>query len=1217
MRIFISYGHDDNSELVLRFRRDLQAVGHDTWIDVEAIEHGDDWRRKITEGLANTDVVLAFLSRRAVRDAGVCLDELAIALSIPAILIQTVLLEPLTDEELPNFVGRIQRLNMSDWRSHRAQGDAEFASWYATQLQLIASKLEPQPEYRAEIELLEQKLRPVSDGGRAGELLRAGFTGRLWLREEVERWRVARRSRVLCITGEPGIGKSAIAAWLARTYPFQTLALHFCQYALPDSCDPRRVVSSIAFQMARRLPDFRLPLLSAISRLGGSGDEALAKLQPAQAFIQLLAEPAGVCINGGLERHIVIIDGLDEAGEELSQFLADYHARLPDWLGFIVTSRPDESPIRANLQALQIIALDAADTRNLGDASAYTRQWLESKVGLDAARSSVLADAFAEASNGSFVYLSLVRQLAQEQQLSWDALADLQRLPRGLDRLFLDWFKRQFPVLDDYKRMQAPLMRLLVASELPVPLTVVERALGLDEESFHDNVLLPLGSLFRVQRAAVTVFHPTLREWLRDANRAGKYAVSAKLGHAALARVLWRELRGLKPGAQLSPYALDELPAQLLHAGDELLEELLPDAASWDALRARVVELAKIVEIYGANVTALAWRRLIYTSDERLYSGARAEVAANYNALGLLLGEADNWTAAGGLFERAARSYYELRGETDEDVAYSTNLLGLALSATGRNEEARQWYLHALRITRALPNQQQQYLATYLYNFACTLVDSDPKGAQETLELALDLAVSVHGEEHTLVVRCLRQLADVLRERGDIAGSHGLLARAVGIARREEFAPCIETVDFPALLQELAQTDLDRGETKAAVAGLREALALQRKDLGENHLEVAKLEFQLAQALQQLDQHTEALALLTHTLAVGRVVYGADDPRTYHVNRTLASALIRAGRLAEARALYTEMVNAGRKLDANDSGDRLEAALSEFVLNLQLALPEDADALRRAWHTWAPHMLQAGELTPVGRLTVLKLKLLGGSDEAAGAVLRQQLELLQQDPGPLHATTAVCQGLLETLAGGPSHGAPCISQTVSPLPQPGPLNCLCRSWVRSATARRKSSCSSGLIQRRMVASMIPASIMATSAGVPPAAIARSAICRGSRRRRSLNSAHMALRAISSNCLSSNNLATAALPAAPTLNSREPAGRSSALSSDIHPSAAISDHSSSLALPEVVARLTSGSGDCDTACSMDRSPGDIPCKRCASSAIRSSWVILVYLHPAAG
>lgn len=1007
MRIFISYGHDDNSELVLRFRNDLQAAGHETWIDIQGIEHGDDWRRKITDGLENTDAVLAFLSRRAVRDAGVCLDELAIALSIPAILIQTVLVERLTDAELPSLVGRIQRLDLSDWREQRGHGDTEFSAWYAQQLERIVSKLKPQPEYRAEIERLEQKLRPLSDGGRSDELLQAGFSGRLWLREEVERWRVARRSRVLCITGEPGIGKSAIAAWLARSYPFQTLALHFCQYALPDSRDPRRVVSSIAFQIARRLPEFRLPLLRAIDRLGGGGnDEALAKLQPAESFIRLLAEPARICIDGGQERHLVIIDGLDEAGPELSQFIAEHHAKLPEWLGFIVTSRPDEPLIRANLQALQLIALDAADARNLDDASAYTRQWLQSKVGLDAARSSVLADAFAEASSGSFVYLSLVRQLAQEQQLSWDAVADLQRLPRGLDQLFLGWFTRQFSDRDAYEALQAPLMRLLVASELPVPLTVVERALGLDEESFRRKVLHPLGSLFRVQRAAVTVFHPTVREWLRDADRAREYAVSARLGHAALARVLWRELRRLKPGAHLSPYAMDELASQMLQADDELREELLPDASTWDALRGRLVEVAETVELYGANVTALAWRRLIYTSDERLYSGARAEVAANYNALGLLLGEADNWSAAGGLFERATRIYFELRGENDEDAAFSTNLLGLALSATGRSEEARQMYLHAMRITRALPTQQQRFQATYLFNFASTLVDSDPKGAQETLELVLELGVSVHGEEHPLIVRCLRELADVLRERGDIAGSHGLLARAAGIARRETFAPFIEPLDVAALLQDLAQADLDLGQTTAAVATWREALALQRKELGENHLEVAKTEFHLARALQQLDQHTEVLPLLTHALALGRVVYGSDDPRTYNVKRTLASALRRAGRLAEARALYAELVNAG-----SDSVDRLETALNEFVLDLQLGTREDA--LRKAWHMWAPHLRQAGEFTPVGRLMVLKLKLLGGSDEAAGAVLRTQLELLGQDPGPQHATTVVCQELLE------------------------------------------------------------------------------------------------------------------------------------------------------------------------------------------------------------
>lgn len=53
MKIFLSYGHDENYELVKRIRADLEKNGHDCWIDADRIKGGDDWRRSITDGILN------------------------------------------------------------------------------------------------------------------------------------------------------------------------------------------------------------------------------------------------------------------------------------------------------------------------------------------------------------------------------------------------------------------------------------------------------------------------------------------------------------------------------------------------------------------------------------------------------------------------------------------------------------------------------------------------------------------------------------------------------------------------------------------------------------------------------------------------------------------------------------------------------------------------------------------------------------------------------------------------------------------------------------------------------------------------------------------------------------------------------------------------------------------------------------------------------------
>ena len=82
LRIFLSYGHDGNEELVRRIKADLEKRGHDVWFDKNEIKFGDEWRRSITDGILQSHRVLSFLSKHSTRDPGVCRDEIAIAIGV-------------------------------------------------------------------------------------------------------------------------------------------------------------------------------------------------------------------------------------------------------------------------------------------------------------------------------------------------------------------------------------------------------------------------------------------------------------------------------------------------------------------------------------------------------------------------------------------------------------------------------------------------------------------------------------------------------------------------------------------------------------------------------------------------------------------------------------------------------------------------------------------------------------------------------------------------------------------------------------------------------------------------------------------------------------------------------------------------------------------------------------------------------------------------------
>jgi hypothetical protein len=61
LRIFLSYGHDANEELVRRIKGDLVQRGHDVWFDKTDIKAGENWRRAITDGILHSQRVVSFL----------------------------------------------------------------------------------------------------------------------------------------------------------------------------------------------------------------------------------------------------------------------------------------------------------------------------------------------------------------------------------------------------------------------------------------------------------------------------------------------------------------------------------------------------------------------------------------------------------------------------------------------------------------------------------------------------------------------------------------------------------------------------------------------------------------------------------------------------------------------------------------------------------------------------------------------------------------------------------------------------------------------------------------------------------------------------------------------------------------------------------------------------------------------------------------------------
>ena len=148
IEVFLSYVHDDTTALVGRLEADLRAAGHDPGRDNAKIKFTDDWRAAIIKGPHDTDLVLAVLSPKAVRERGVCLDEIAITQRVKPGAIATILAAPEADTAVPASIGHLQWLDMQDRATHHAQGPDVWEAWYSPKLQAIKDRF-ADPDWRA------------------------------------------------------------------------------------------------------------------------------------------------------------------------------------------------------------------------------------------------------------------------------------------------------------------------------------------------------------------------------------------------------------------------------------------------------------------------------------------------------------------------------------------------------------------------------------------------------------------------------------------------------------------------------------------------------------------------------------------------------------------------------------------------------------------------------------------------------------------------------------------------------------------------------------------------------------------------------------------------------------------------------------------------------------------------------------------------------------
>ncbi|MBW4594714.1 MAG: hypothetical protein KME46_17830 [Brasilonema angustatum HA4187-MV1] len=186
------------------------------------------------------------------------------------------------------------------------------------------------------------------------------FTGRDWIFKRIGEWLKNKSDRFFILTGEPGVGKSAIAAQLIKIDKNDIKAFHFCRAGDVETVRPGRILRSLAAQLGKNLPLHGQALANTIKPVHLRVEvnvkiESMTGSQLTGVYIEYLKES-----DPDNELDILIrapLAELEKMYAQQQQKPPDAAVILIDSLDEAVTTTGDENDVKQKLWAMLAYAL--------------------------------------------------------------------------------------------------------------------------------------------------------------------------------------------------------------------------------------------------------------------------------------------------------------------------------------------------------------------------------------------------------------------------------------------------------------------------------------------------------------------------------------------------------------------------------------------------------------------------------------------------------------------------------------------------------------------------------------------------------------------------------------------------------------------------------------------------------------------------------------------
>jgi tetratricopeptide (TPR) repeat protein len=415
-----------------------------------------------------------------------------------------------------------------------------------------------------------------------------------------------------------------------------------------------------------------------------------------------------------------------------------------------------------------------------------------------------------------------------------------------------------------------------------------------------------------------------------------------------------------------------------------------------------------------------------------------------YTSLGL-------FDAAEGPLERAVALSRRLADPDPRQLGSALEALAVLRTQQARDDEALALLDQALATGRGAADPETR--ARLLYEQASAL---RPAGrldeAEARLREALALRRRIHPGPHREIAEALRELGNLLYDRGDAAGAEAATGEALDQLRALGEAPA----RIAAAASDLATMHSQRGDYDTAQRLLEEALGLEQRAFGPDHPNVAVTLNNLAVIAYYRHRFTEAASLLTRSIAVQEHALGGHHPDVAALRINLGAFLVADGRLDEAASVLERAIADLAASPGGGGAGRLAVALRTRA-TIDWLRGDLVAALGRLEHAGeAARGLAADHPTVIGNRARLGTVLHGlgdldGAERELRAVVAAQRTALDADHPDRVAPLAELAAVL--LDRGDLDGAEPLAREAARVAEAGlPADSLDAAWSRAVLA---------------------------------------------------------------------------------------------------------------------------------------------------------------------